>query len=144
MPVESKSKTLQRILILVFGLAFVGSSGFFLVDLFAGDRSTPQTASTSESTSTSATEQLKAQAKGYEAVLVREPDNPVALQGLTKTRLDMQDFQGAIAPLEKLTKLYPQEQQLQALLTVVKQQANQPTSKQEQKNPNPSPASQKK
>ncbi len=135
MPVESKSKTLQRVLILVFGLAFLGSSGFFLIDMFAGDRDPRQTASTSESTSTSATEQLKAQAKGYEAVLVREPDNPVALQGLTKTRLDMQDFQGAIAPLEKLTKLYPQEQQLQALLTVVKQQANQPTSKQPQNTP---------
>jgi cytochrome c-type biogenesis protein CcmH/NrfG len=132
MPAESKSKILQRILIFIFGLAFVGSSGVFLIGMFTDNSSTRQ-AATPENAPASATQQLQAEAKGYETVLGREPNNPIALQGLAKTRLDLQDFQGAIAPLEKLTKLYPQQQELQALLTFVKQQATQAKSKEPQK-----------
>jgi Flp pilus assembly protein TadD len=124
MPEKSKQKTVQRILVIMFALAFVGSTGAFVVEMFnSGDRSARQT--TSKPSNASPTQKSQAEASGYEKVLAREPNNPIALQGLAKARLEMQDFQGAIAPLEKLVKLYPQQQELQAILTVVKQQASQ-------------------
>jgi predicted Zn-dependent protease len=65
---------------------------------------------------------LKQVAQGYEKVLEREPDNPTALQGLAEVRLKMGDLSGAIAPMEKLVKLYPQETQLKQLLDAIKYQ----------------------
>jgi cytochrome c-type biogenesis protein CcmH/NrfG len=116
-------KPLQRILIIVSGLAFLGSTIFGLISLFTNGAEKPQVATSQETTSVEA--QLKTQADGYSKVLAREPNNPVALQGLAEAKLKLNDLEGAIDPLEKLVKLYPQEANLQALLTAVKQQAEQ-------------------
>jgi cytochrome c-type biogenesis protein CcmH/NrfG len=113
---------LQRFLVVVFSIIFLGSTGIFLLEMFKGDSSARQTAKPTPSTSP--TEVLQAKAKGYETVLAREPNNPIALQGLAEARLQTQDFQGAIVPLEKLAQLYPQQQQLKAILAAVKQQAD--------------------
>jgi cytochrome c-type biogenesis protein CcmH/NrfG len=113
---------LQRFLVVVFSIIFLGSTGIFLLEMLKGDSSARQTAKPTPSTSP--TEVLQAKAKGYETVLAREPNNPIALQGLAEARLQTQDFQGAIVPLEKLTQLYPQQQQLKAILAAVKQQAD--------------------
>jgi tetratricopeptide (TPR) repeat protein len=65
---------------------------------------------------------LEEQAKGYELVLQREPENPTALKGLLETRLRLGDIQGAIVPLEKLAKLNPQQPEYAVLLAQAKQQ----------------------
>ena len=67
--------------------------------------------------------QLAEREQGYELVLKREPENPAALQGLVETRIQMDDLAGAIEPMEKLVKIYPEQPELQALLEALKQQA---------------------
>lgn len=117
-----KNKTLQRILTILFGLAFVGSSAFFMLgSLFSSDSNSSSSSSPTQNIP-SAQEQLLLQARGYEKVLAREPDNLTALSGLVRTRLDMQDLEGAIIPLEKLIELNPQREELTTLLERIKQE----------------------
>jgi hypothetical protein len=59
--------------------------------------------------------QLQTQAKGYEVVLQREPEQ-AALEGLALTRLKMNSVNAAIAPLKKLVKLYPERQDYKSVL----------------------------
>jgi tetratricopeptide (TPR) repeat protein len=58
---------------------------------------------------------------GKSHILEREPNNSAALQNLVKIRLGLQDYQGAVAPLEKLVELYPKEAIFLQLLTEVQQ-----------------------
>lgn len=67
---------------------------------------------------------LESQAKGYELVLQREPDNQVALRGLVDTRIQQGKINEIIAPLEKLAKLNPDQPDYGVLLAQAKQQAN--------------------
>ncbi len=62
-----------------------------------------------QSTPTSQAFDLKSQERGYAAVLQREPENEAALQGLVETRFRLGDTQGLVEPLQRLTKLNPQE-----------------------------------
>jgi tetratricopeptide (TPR) repeat protein len=63
---------------------------------------------------------LDREANGYESVLEREPDNDFALSKLLEVKLQQRDFQGAIAPLERLIKLHPEETQYQIFLARTK------------------------
>ncbi|WP_319418974.1 tetratricopeptide repeat protein [Pleurocapsa sp. FMAR1] len=65
---------------------------------------------------------LEAEASGYQKVLEREPDNNTALSGLLKIKLQQKDIPGAIAPLEKLAKLNPEQTEYGVLLAQAKQQ----------------------
>ena len=115
--VMTAKKPLQRILIIASAISFFGSTGYTLAQMFNGGFQSPE-----ETTELASLEQqLQEQARGYELVLQREPENSVALQGLVDARLQMNDWQGAIAPLEKLVKLQPQQVEYQALLTEVMQ-----------------------
>lgn len=60
-------------------------------------------------------EQLQQQEAGFEAVLEREPDNPNALQGLVRIRLEQGDLRGAVEPLDQLIVLFPEDQVLKDL-----------------------------
>ncbi len=53
--------------------------------------------------------ELESQARGYELVLEREPENQTALRGLLEVRLELVDIPGTIAPLTKLAELHPEE-----------------------------------
>ena len=80
------------------------------------------TANASPSASPVAQQQeLEAQAKGYELVLQREPENQTALRGLLETRIRQGNVQGAIEPLEKLAKLNPDQADYTVLLAQAKQ-----------------------
>jgi tetratricopeptide (TPR) repeat protein len=65
---------------------------------------------------------LENQALGYQLVLEREPDNVNALQGLLEIRLQQQNLAEAIAPLERLGQLNPDQVQYRILLAQAKSQ----------------------
>ncbi|QOV24439.1 tetratricopeptide repeat protein [Anabaenopsis elenkinii] len=70
---------------------------------------------------------LQEEAKNYELVLEREPENQIALNGLLQVRLKLLslnqgDVQGVIKPLEKLAQLNPEQSQYGVLLAEAKQQ----------------------
>ncbi|MEN9224686.1 MAG: tetratricopeptide repeat protein [Thermostichus sp. DRC_bins_24] len=67
------------------------------------------------------TEQLQTEADGYRAVLEREPDNRIALEGLINTQLQLNEPQGAIEPLMKLVELEPEDRGLRAFLAQIQQ-----------------------
>lgn len=69
---------------------------------------------------------IEAQARGYEEVLKREPENTTALRGLLQARLALNDVKGAVDPLEKLAKLNPNMTEYGVLLAQAKQQLNDP------------------
>ncbi|MEY2985244.1 MAG: hypothetical protein RLZZ568_1861 [Cyanobacteriota bacterium] len=62
------------------------------------------------------------EALGYQLVLEREPDNQNALQSLLEIRLQQQDLAAAIAPLERLGQLNPDQVQYRILLAEAKTQ----------------------
>lgn len=130
-------KQLQRLLIIVFGLAFIGSTGFAVLGgLFRRDPSAAEnSASTTEAPSV--TEQLQSQARGYAKVLEREPENTTALRGLLQISLQTGDLNSAIAPLKKLIELYPEKPELTTLLTEIEAQLAQkpPTTQPDQNVP---------
>ncbi|MEO0015127.1 MAG: hypothetical protein RLZZ535_3516 [Cyanobacteriota bacterium] len=65
---------------------------------------------------------MEAEASGYQKVLEREPNNDTALNGLLKIRLQQKDLNSAIAPLEKLAKLHPEQTEYSTLLAQAKEQ----------------------
>ncbi|AGF50573.1 sll0931 [Synechocystis sp. PCC 6803] len=124
----STKKILQKTFIIASGLAFLGMMTVPMLTVLRGNAN--QTEGPSQGTPQQPTaadlERLKEVAGGYEKVLQREPDNPNALQGLVEARLQMGDLAGAIAPMEKLTKIYPEEEGLKQLLEAIKLQVKNP------------------
>ncbi|WLT38805.1 tetratricopeptide repeat protein [Synechocystis sp. B12] len=124
----STKKILQKTFIIASGLAFLGMMTVPMLTVLRGNAN--QTEGPSQGTPQQPTaadlERLKEVAGGYEKVLQREPDNPNALQGLVEARLQMGDLVEAIAPMEKLTKIYPEEEGLKQLLEAIKLQVKNP------------------
>ena len=128
-------KQLQRILVVVFGLAFVGSTGAVIIgSLFRKD---PAVANNPVAETVSPLEQLQAQARGYEKVLAREPNNINALSALVQIRLQTGDLQGAIAPLDKLVAMYPEDPNLLDLQAKIKQELENRSTESEETTPEP-------
>ncbi|BAZ41961.1 hypothetical protein NIES4101_79290 [Calothrix sp. NIES-4101] len=100
---NKKTKRLRNIVTAVSILSFFGSSSFAVIGAL-------QQAHQNIAQVDNANLALQNQVQSYELVLQREPGNRLALEGLVNTRLQMNDTNGAIESLEKLTKLYPQEQ----------------------------------
>lgn len=123
----SSEKSNRWIINVVLILAVIAFVGFSLLPLlgsgFRGEEesSTVTPSPTGTATTSPADAELKAQAKGYELVLQREPDNQTALRGLVETQLKLRDIKGVITPLEKLTKLNPTDTRLGVLLAQAKQ-----------------------
>ena len=65
--------------------------------------------------------QWEAEAKGYQKVLLREPNNETALKELLNIRLQQQDLDSALAPLETLAQLHPEQPEYGVLLGQAKQ-----------------------
>lgn len=120
---QKRNPWVSLILVLAI-LAFVGFSMIPLLGIVLRDNS-PSTAAKTASTPTIGAQkqaELEAQAKGYELVVQREPQNPTALRGLLETRLKLGDILGAIPPLEQLVKLNPDQTDYAVLLAQAKQQ----------------------
>lgn len=115
-------KPWQRIAIILSSIGLLGFLFIPMLDLF---RSQPSpVASPNADPSQVDNEQLKAAVEGYQKVLEREPNNPVALQGLVQAKLAMNDFQGAKAPMEKLVSIQPENPNFLQVLAQIQLQTN--------------------
>jgi len=121
---QTRRSWLIKIVLLLAVVAFVGVS---MVPLFstAFNESQPSTTATpaaGQSPAAGQLSKLEQEARGYELVLQREPENQTALRGLVDVRIQRRDIKGAIAPLEKLAALNPNDSQYSILLAEAKQQ----------------------
>ena len=112
---------------LVLVLALLSFVGFSIIPLLGSVLKENQPSAVAKSVSTKNvsspdTTELQSQAKGYELVLQREPDNKAALRGLMESRLQLGDLKGSIEPLEKLAALDPNQTDYMVLLAQAKQQ----------------------
>ncbi|MDJ1182183.1 tetratricopeptide repeat protein [Roseofilum casamattae] len=107
---------LKRVLVFVSAIAFMGSTAFGMIALWRDVANSEGAGSYGHDRPLSPEEQLAQQARGYEAVLQREPENRVALEGLVATRLQLNDLENAVTPLQTLADLYPETQEYQELI----------------------------
>ncbi|WP_041739851.1 tetratricopeptide repeat protein [Calothrix sp. PCC 6303] len=127
---QKRSWIVNVVLILsIFGFAAVS-----LVPLFSGAMGDSQSSAnntTDSGKNNSSPEAIKTklqdEARGYESVLQKEPENQTALKGLLQARLQLLSLkqgkiQDVIEPLEKLAKLDPEETKYAVLLSQAKQQ----------------------
>lgn len=103
-------------------LAFVGFSVVlpFSGAFQQGQRPAGSPSSPSPSPSGASTD-LEAQAKGYELVLQREPENQTALRGLVETRIKQGKIEAVLDPIQKLADLNPDQPDYAILLAQTKQ-----------------------
>lgn len=113
-----KRKKMQT-LITFISVIFLGGSTFLALGKVFSDALKPASPSSSAQT-TQKTPSLASLEQSYQLVLQREPNNQTALEGLLQTRLEMNNLAGAIAPLEKLVKLYPERSDYRDLLVKIK------------------------
>lgn len=123
---QGRNRWFVKIVLILAVVALVGGS---MVPIIAAFNDSQQSGNTNSSTGNSASGESKLQdaLRGYELVLQREPENQTALRGLLETRLQLLrlgqgDIKGVITPLEKLSKLNPEETRYAVLLAQAKQQ----------------------
>lgn len=111
--------------VLVLGIGVVAFVGFSVILPFSGAFQQSQrptgSATPSPGPSGSPTADLEAQAKGYELVLQREPDNQTALRGLVETRIQQGKLEELLEPLQKLAELNPDQPDYTVLIAQTKQ-----------------------
>lgn len=120
----SQKRSPWLILVLVLALlAFIGFSIFPLLSSIFQENSPTVQAKPGITPTISALKQpnLEDEVKGYELVVQREPQNITAWRGLAEARLQQGNFQEAIAPLEQLAKLNPDQTDYGVLLAQAKQ-----------------------
>jgi predicted Zn-dependent protease len=110
---------LTKAFVLASGVAFLSSSVLGLSGLFS---SSLNKSAAKENAAQSQNAQLKAEEKGFLAVLKREPKNQTALRGLVEIRMRTGDAPGTKAALEQLVKLNPTNQQYKEFLTALNKQ----------------------
>ncbi|ERN40836.1 hypothetical protein KR51_00026180 [Rubidibacter lacunae KORDI 51-2] len=106
--------------------AFVGVSllpaGLSIVDLFSGGAAGSQQSGAPLTSVSAADRERDLEARGYEKVLEREPDNETALDALVRIRLEQGDFEAATGWLEKLAEHKSDEPDYRILLGQVREQ----------------------
>ena len=128
---QAKQKAFKRVLVVLFGSAFVGSTVFMLMGSLLGRREQSSTHITDPTVPDEAPEvnyrnnlnsRLQSQIIGYEKLLEKEPENTTILTNLIRIRLEMGDLEGAVEPLTKLAKLQPERTELVAILKEIETQ----------------------
>ncbi|CEJ43164.1 TPR repeat protein [Umezakia ovalisporum] len=125
---QPRNRWILRIILALAVSAFIGVSVIPIISAINNPSPSNQnTASTSSVPSSDQLSKLQDQARGYELVLQREPENQTALNGLLEARLQLLslkqgDIQGVIQPLEKLAQLNPESSEYGVLLAQAKQQ----------------------
>ena len=124
--VDKRRGFLMAVVVLVI-IAFLGFSLSPLLGglLEANQNNGQSTPSSTQTPPADREADLLAQARGYELVLQREPDNQTALQGLLQVKLELiQSGKGnveeVISPLEKLSELNPGNTDYNVLLAQAK------------------------
>lgn len=117
---NKRNRWLTGLVVAIGVMAFVG---FSVILPFSGafQQAQKPTATPSPRSSASPTVDLEAQAKGYELVLQREPNNQTALRGLVETRIQQGKLDTLIDPLQKLADLNPDKPDYGVLLAQTKQ-----------------------
>lgn len=121
----------RGLLILFIVLLILALAGFSISPLLSGILEGTQTQSQASPTPTPTVgadriSDLQSQARGYELVLQREPDNQTALRGLLEVRLELVRLEqgkveDVIDPLEKLSELNPTNRDYSVLLAQAKE-----------------------
>lgn len=108
---QPRSRWFLNIVLVLGAVAFVGFSMLPLFETVIKESQpvTEATPAASQSPIVQQKTQQANEAREYELVLQQEPNNQTALQGLVNARIKQGDLEGAIAPLEKLTELNPQD-----------------------------------
>ncbi len=120
---QKNSRWLINTFLVVTIVGFLGFSFFPLLEnILPRFKSSAASTVPSPQVSSPNNVDLAAQAKGYELVLQREPDNSTALRGLLEIRLQQGDLKGAIVPLEKLVQVKNEESDYAVLLAQARQQ----------------------
>lgn len=119
---KKQNRWLVNSVLILALLAFVGLSALPLISGMANRGADSEAANTANAEAQSERERLEAEARGYELVVQREPDNVTALKGLIEARLQLRDIEGTIEPLQKLADLEPDEPVYGILLAQAQQQ----------------------
>jgi tetratricopeptide (TPR) repeat protein len=117
---QNKRRPLMSLVIGLMLLSLIIFSGLPIVNSIFENNLLSQTDSVT-AISSDKKAQLEAEANGYQKVLQREPENETALRELLSIRLQQQDLDSAIAPLETLTKIHPEQPEYGILLGQAKQ-----------------------
>ncbi|NCO73815.1 MAG: hypothetical protein GW795_01630 [Cyanobacteria bacterium] len=114
--------------IIISGLAFFWFSASSMIKMVTKPATPPVNSSQGESLSPESA--LLKEAKGYELVLEKEPNNRFALEKLVEIQLQLKNLSAALPLMEKLVKIEPQNTKYQEVLNIIKQglaQQNSPT-----------------
>lgn len=107
------SRLFVKVVMVLSGLAFLGSSVAFVIGSGFQDAPAPAPASPSAQQANRAEvserEKLQAQVRGYALVLEREPDNQTALRSLIELKIRLGDLKGAIPYMTTLADTNPQQ-----------------------------------
>jgi tetratricopeptide (TPR) repeat protein len=102
----------------ILGMATLAFVGLSVLPLLGAFQSTPQVTASP----TAANDRLETEARGYELVLQREPDNEAALRGLLQVRIEQGNVAALVPVLEQLAAQNPDQPDYTVLLAQVKQQ----------------------
>ncbi|MDB9316115.1 MULTISPECIES: tetratricopeptide repeat protein [Cyanophyceae] len=114
---QQKTQRKKKIISII---SLIGFGGSILFGAFGTIQRAIQTPQPQPAATIPVESSLQEQARGYELVLQREPENQVALEKLSLLRIQLEDLPGAMEPLEKLTSLHPERQDYQVMLENVK------------------------
>ena len=114
---EQNQKKRRSLLIAVLAISVVALVGTSIAPIILGVFDSGSSARPTIAASVDADRaRLEEEAKSFEIVLGREPDNQNVLEQLLRIRLELNDIKGAIEPLKKLVELNPDRVQYGILL----------------------------
>jgi cytochrome c-type biogenesis protein CcmH/NrfG len=98
-----RKKLVMIVSLCAFGFTFGGP----FVRMFLQSFEEPTQAEVAQQEAKERRQELQKKIQGYQIVLEREPENRNALEGLAEAQIQLGHTQQAVATLEKLVELYP-------------------------------------